>query len=590
MTALKSSVHILTLNVQGLRDKNKQKRVFEWSKQQRANILFLQETHLTTDIIQNFNNQFNGTVLHSCGTSNSRGVAVLIHTSVSHNILSVHCDTGGRFILVNIEIDNNCYSLTNIYAPNNPNERNSFFKSISENISELATGAIILGGDFNEILDTKLDRRNRPNTVPKRTKASNALGNLNKTHNLIDIWRVKHRQKIQFTWKRQTRNEASRIDYFCLQNDLESCVYSCDIRPAQISKTSHLSVSLKLRINKETRGCGFWKINNSILQDKEYQSLIKSTIEKYNPGGENEELTCQRTWEKIKVDVREASQAYSKQKSKRLKSRCGILEDKLSSLHKIQDENVGHDNAQNEIIRIENELEDIYKYKAKGAQIRARVEWVEKGEKNTKFFLGLEKSKQTYKNLVKLTTDDGRTVTEKSEILKEQVKFYSNLYTSKINNTIQMKQYFDTSLISNMLSHKEKDSCENEITEEECKGALFSMKLNKTPGSDGLSVEFYQLFWSHISPFFMNSVRESFIKDQLSDTQKHGILTLIFKSGDKTKLTNWRPITLLNVDYKIIARVLAHRLQRVISKIVSTDQKYQKQIYRLKHPTNTRYN
>ena len=51
----------------------------------------------------------------------------IFNTSVSHNILSVHCDTGGRFILVNIEIDNNCYSLTNIYAPNNPNERNSFF-------------------------------------------------------------------------------------------------------------------------------------------------------------------------------------------------------------------------------------------------------------------------------------------------------------------------------------------------------------------------------------------------------------------------------------------------------------------------------
>ena len=47
-----------------------------------------------------------------------------------------------------------------------------------------------------------------------------------------------------------------------------------------------------------------------------------------------------------------------------------------------------------------------------------------------------------------------------------------------------MKQYFDTSPISNMLSHKEKDSCENEITEEECQGTLFSMKLNKTPGSD----------------------------------------------------------------------------------------------------------
>lgn len=97
MTALNSNVYILTLNVlcKDSEIKINKKRVLEWSKQQRANIPYLQETHLTTDIIKNFNNQFNGTVLHSCGTSNSRGVAVLIHTSVSHNILSVHCDTSG---------------------------------------------------------------------------------------------------------------------------------------------------------------------------------------------------------------------------------------------------------------------------------------------------------------------------------------------------------------------------------------------------------------------------------------------------------------------------------------------------------------
>ena len=110
----KSNLHILTLNVQSVRDRNKQKRVFEWAKQQKANILFIQETHLTADIISSFDQQFNGTKLHSIGTSNSRGVLILIHSSVDHKVLNTHCDTYGRLILVSIEIGTLTFSLINI--------------------------------------------------------------------------------------------------------------------------------------------------------------------------------------------------------------------------------------------------------------------------------------------------------------------------------------------------------------------------------------------------------------------------------------------------------------------------------------------
>ena len=70
---------------------------------------------------------------------------------------------------------------------------------------------------------------------------------------------------MQFTWKRQVLNEASRIDYLLIQKDIETSIASCDIRPAQISKTSHLAVSIKIKNTEETRGPGFLKINNSIL-------------------------------------------------------------------------------------------------------------------------------------------------------------------------------------------------------------------------------------------------------------------------------------------------------------------------------------
>ena len=135
-----------------------------------------------------------------------------------------------------------------------------------------------------------------------------------------------------------------------------------------------------------------------------------------------------------------------------------------------------------------------------------------------------------------------------------------------------MTNYLNSTCLENKLSQADMHVCEQNITTEECKQSLFSMKLNKSPGSDGLSVEFYQIFWNQLKGPFMNSLNESIQKGQLTDTQSHGILSLIFKSGDETYLNNWRPITLLNVDYKIIARTLAQRLQKVITNVVGTDQ------------------
>ena len=122
-----SNVHILTLNVQGIRDRKKQKRMFEWSKQQKASVLFLQETHLTPDLLSNFEQQFKGTAVHSLGTSSSKGVAILIHSSVCHKVLNTYCDAYGRLIIVNVVIDTVTYTMVNIYAPNNQADRNIFF-------------------------------------------------------------------------------------------------------------------------------------------------------------------------------------------------------------------------------------------------------------------------------------------------------------------------------------------------------------------------------------------------------------------------------------------------------------------------------
>ena len=98
------------------------------------------------------------------------------------------------------------------------------------------------------------------------------------------------------------------------------------------------------------------------------------------------------------------------------------------------------------------------------------------------------------------------------------------------------------------------------------------MENNKSPGGDGLSTNFYKHFWPLFSDKLLLVYNYAFDSGCLSVSQRRGIISLVFKKGDRTLLKNWRPITLLTTDYKILTKALANRLQRVMPLIVHTDQ------------------
>ena len=99
------------------------------------------------------------------------------------------------------------------------------------------------------------------------------------------------------------------------------------------------------------------------------------------------------------------------------------------------------------------------------------------------------------------------------------------------------------------------------------------MEPDKTPGTDGLPADFYKLFWNDISNYLVNSINYAFGKGQLSVIQRWEIIKLIpKKDAEPDLIKNWRPITLLNCDYKIAAKAIANRLKKVIPKLVNSDQ------------------
>ena len=137
----------------------------------------------------------------------------------------------------------------------------------------------------------------------------------------------------------------------------------------------------------------------------------------------------------------------------------------------------------------------------------------------------------------------------------------------------KLRNYLLILKLESVLSHEENENLERDVTESEIKSAIDMAKNNKSPGEDGIISEFYKDIWYLIKDEFIGLIEEVFENNELSETQNRGIISLSLKNGEREDIRNWRPITLLNTDYKIISKILANRLKKVLPKIIHADQK-----------------
>ena len=169
---------------------------------------------------------------------------------------------------------------------------------------------------------------------------------------------------------------------------------------------------------------------------------------------------------------------------------------------------------------------------------------------------------------------ENKKLTDPKQILLEEELFFKEIYTSKNMNPHlpEFTDFFDS--IDNALSHEDAATWEGAITSEECHNALKTMAKDKSPGSDGFTVEFYRYFWNLISNYMVESFNYAFENGViLSISQRQGVISLIPKKNKNLELLrNWRPVSLLNADYKILTKAIALRLEKVLPKIISSSQ------------------
>ena len=231
-------------------------------------------------------------------------------------------------------------------------------------------------------------------------------------------------------------------------------------------------------------------------------------------------------------------------------------------------------NTFEEICSLRDQLETIRSSENENALKYSRVQRMQYGEKPSKYFLNLEKQRFVEKTIVRLVDEGGNTFDKQQDILREVYSYYANLYKFQYISDVH-KLFCDISSDHvQKLIPEDADSLEGEIQYSEIIVALKEMKNNKAPGQDGFTVELFKFFFNDLGPYFLKSVNHAYKVGDISMTQKLGIITLIPK-GDKSRhyLKNWRPISLLNVTYKLLSRCLANRLVKILPKLIHTDHK-----------------
>jgi exonuclease III len=556
---------IASLNVRGLANKTKREKILSWLKEQPFSIILLQETHSALDSNITWGKEWGKNVFLSGNSTNSKGVAILLKQELNATVIK-HTDIStGCLQALELEINEKNIIVINIYGPNDDDA--TIFNKLDNFIAQNLDKTFVIGGDFNTVLNSTIDKKNGlKNTHPHiRRKLSSIM----QTYSLVDIWRTLHPDKHQFTWHSNSKPTIfSRLDYFLISDNLVNFTNTSSIKPG--FNTDHSLVKINLDFIKLDRGPGVFKLNNSILLDCEYQEKIKTAIQEITTI--NKDANPNTTWELIKGTIRNETIKFTSKKAKLEKEDESKLISEIKEIEKDIATNKDKDETEelvNSLKEKKTNLNEIIEHRIKGILVRSKADQIEFDEKNSKYFSNLEKKKSEQKLINKLNVN-GETITDQSKIRQAQLHFYKNLYDKKQTQESQIN-FFNNNMKT--LSNDDKNLCEGMLTEYECGMALKDMKNSKSPGSDGITTEFYKLFWNNIKTHFTRSVNFSYQTKQLTELQSQGLITLLPKpEKDLTLLSNWRPICLLNIDFKIATKAIANRIKKVLNTIIDSSQ------------------
>ncbi|CAA7047375.1 unnamed protein product [Microthlaspi erraticum] len=201
---------------------------------------------------------------------------------------------------------------------------------------------------------------------------------------------------------------------------------------------------------------------------------------------------------------------------------------------------------------------------------KSRNNWLKAGDKNTKFFHSVTKARRIRNNLTTIEDEAGAIHRGDNAIGEVAEKYFQNLFTPQDVTAETFAQVFDG--FERRVSTDINSDLIRAVTTEEIEEAAFSIGPHRASGPDGFSGAFYQQFWKDIKQSVIKEVQMFFQEGVLDPSHNQTNICLIPKVFPPKSMTDFRPISLCNVSYKIISKILVSRLKQHLSGIISENQ------------------
>ncbi|XP_054631650.1 E3 ubiquitin-protein ligase znrf1 isoform X1 [Dunckerocampus dactyliophorus] len=562
-----NSLQFVTWNVRGVGSIEKRQKMFNHLKNTQADIVLLQETHMSKSAVHTLHSpQFPHTYLASYN-SKQRGVAILINRRVNFTLHNTITDTEGRYIIMNISVDNVHFCIANIYGPNvdDPSFFHAFFSSLSAHLDT----SMISGGDLNLVFNPEVDRSS-PAGRHRESQSTSILKKYMNDFGLCDAWRSYHPTHREYTYFSPVHHTYSRIDYFLTSNSVISDISNIHIHPITIS--DHAPVSLFLTNQTMSAPTRCWRLNTSLLKDSDFLKYFEREWTMFLDFNDQPGVSASILWEAAKAVMRGKTISYSSYKKKKER----LLESELEK--KIQLLETAHADSKDEHIlsnlrKLKLDLKEITDKKIQFQLQRLRLEKFEHGNKHGKYLANQLKVNKEKSSISSIRNSGGHITHLPEEINSVFRSFYKNLYTPQIKPSLPDIKTFLNNIELPKLNDEQVTNLDVPISFIELHNTLHRLPNNKAPGPDGFPAEFYKTFWSLLSPIFLRMVLE--IKDSscLPPTMNSATISFLLKPDkDPTLPSSYRPISLINADLKIICKALAIRLEKVTPHIIHPDQ------------------
>ena len=315
-------------------------------------------------------------------------------------------------------------------------------------------------------------------------------------------------------------------------------------------------------------GPGLWKFNNSLLADTDFCDHLSSRILDLR-NCIPRFTSFKDWWEFFKLSLKQECIDFAKQKRTDLNREKVILTNRLIQCKQLLIH--GDISALAEIITLEARLLALSNLEIEGVKTRSRARWMEEGEKPTRYFFHLERERVEKNRIVSMYDSDGNEVSSRADLDTVQEEFYTQLFSEEaVDMTCQQHLFLQ---LSSKLTPEESLSCDRPISPPELTASVKSLAVNKSLGPDGLTLEFYLKFWHLLAPLLYRLYNSSYTEQSLPESLRTSVTRLIFKTrGDVKDFKNWRPISLLNTDYKILSKTITLRLSCVLGSLVDPDQ------------------